>query len=140
MSGTPLPERRVDVAVVGGGVAGCALAVALARSGVDVVVLERQPAWHWRAGGVFSSPVTVEALRRVGIGEAALARVAFPIPAMRLETPGGSVVRLTYGAEAGGPTAVGFDRFQDYAWFAGRFSAYVAIFLPCACGTRYRCF
>ena len=24
---------------------------------------------------------------------------------------------------------VGFDRFQDYAWFAGRFSAYVAIFV-----------
>src|SRR3954468_16206420 len=24
---------------------------------------------------------------------------------------------------------VGFDRFQDYAWFAGRFSAYVAIFI-----------
>ncbi len=29
---------------------------------------------------------------------------------MRLETPGGAVVRLTYGAEAGGPPAVGFDR------------------------------
>jgi flavin-dependent dehydrogenase len=29
---------------------------------------------------------------------------------MRLETAGGAVVRLTYGAEAGGPTAVGFDR------------------------------
>src|SRR3954451_6672472 len=25
---------------------------------------------------------------------------------------------------------VGFDSFQDYAWFAGRFSAYVAIFIP----------
>jgi N,N'-diacetylchitobiose transport system permease protein len=24
---------------------------------------------------------------------------------------------------------IGFDRFQDYAWFAGRFSAYVAIFV-----------
>ena len=29
---------------------------------------------------------------------------------MRLETPGGAVVRLTYGAERGGPPAVGFDR------------------------------
>ena len=75
-----------------------------------MVVLERQPAWNWRAGGVFSSPVTTDALRRVGLSETTLARVARPIPAMRLETPGGAVARLTYGAEAGGPPAVGFDR------------------------------
>jgi flavin-dependent dehydrogenase len=109
VTGTSGPER-VDVAIVGGSVAGCALAVALARSGIQVVVLERQPAWHWRAGGVFSSPVTMDALRRVGLDETTLARVARPIPAMRLETPGGAVARLTYGAEAGGPPAVGFDR------------------------------
>jgi flavin-dependent dehydrogenase len=39
-----------------------------------------------------------------------IARVARPIPAMRLETPGGAIVRLTYGTENGGPPAVGFDR------------------------------
>jgi flavin-dependent dehydrogenase len=107
---TPGMQGRVDVAIVGGGLAGCALAVALSRAGIEVVVLERQPAWRWRAGGVFSSPVTVEALKRVGLGEPELDRVARPIPAMRLETPGGAVVRLTYGTEAGGPPAVGFDR------------------------------
>jgi len=107
--GTPDPEQ-VDVAIVGGGLAGSALALALVRSGVQVTVLERQQAWRWRAGGVFSSPVTVEALRRLGMPEPTLARVARPIPAMRLETPGGAVVRLTYGAESGGPPAVGFDR------------------------------
>ncbi len=101
---------RVDVAIVGGGLAGCALATALARTGVDVAVLERQPAWRWRAGGVFSSPVTVDALRRVGLEGPALQDVLRPIPAMRLETPGGAVVRLTYGAEAGGSPPVGFDR------------------------------
>ena len=36
--------------------------------------------------------------------------MARPIPAMRLETAGGAVVRLTYGTESGGPPAVGFDR------------------------------
>ena len=101
---------RVDVAIVGGGLAGSALAAALARRGVDVVVLERQPDWRWRAGGVFSSPVTVDALRRMGLAESTLAQVARPIPAMRLETPGGAVVRLTYGAESRGASAVGFDR------------------------------
>ncbi len=38
--GAPLPVAT-DVAVIGGGLAGCAIAYYLARSGVDVVVLER---------------------------------------------------------------------------------------------------
>ena len=106
----PAGPEPVDVAIVGAGLAGCALAAALARMGIEVTVLERQPAWRWRAGGVFSSPVTVEALRRVGVPEPVIGAVARPIPAMRLETPGGAVVRLTYGTETGGPPAVGFDR------------------------------
>ncbi len=111
MTATPDPEPElVDVAIVGGGLAGCALATALAQAGIDVTVFERQPSWRWRAGGVFSSPVTVQALRRLGVTEPVIARVARPIPAMRLETPGGAVVRLTYGTERGGSPAVGFDR------------------------------
>jgi flavin-dependent dehydrogenase len=105
-----MTARRVDVAIVGAGPAGAALATSLARRGVEVVVLERAPAWRWRAGGVFASPVAVDALRRTGLSGSTIERVARPIPAMRLETPGGTTVRLTYGAERGGPSAVGFDR------------------------------
>ena len=83
---------------------------ALARRGIEVVILERSPAWGWRAGGVFASPAAVSALAAAGLGQDMLGRVARPIPAMRLETPGGAVVRLTYGADRGGPPAVGFDR------------------------------
>jgi len=52
------PGDVVDVAIVGAGPAGTTLAAALARRGVDVLVLERSPAWHWRAGGVFASLFT----------------------------------------------------------------------------------
>jgi menaquinone-9 beta-reductase len=100
----------VDVAIVGGGPAGSTLAAALARRGVDVVVLERSSEWHWRAGGVFTSPAAVAALERTGLARVAIEDMAWPIPAMRLETRAGAVVRLTYGAETGGPPAVGFDR------------------------------
>ena len=50
------------------------------------------------------------AARGPGSTRPTLAAVARPIPAMRVETGGGTTFRLTYGAEAGGAPAVGFDR------------------------------
>jgi flavin-dependent dehydrogenase len=103
-------EPEADVAIVGAGPAGAALAARLASAGLEVVLLERAPVWRWRAGGVFASPAAVEALRRTGLDEATLRRVARPIPAMRVETMGGTTFDLTYGASSGGARAVGFDR------------------------------
>jgi flavin-dependent dehydrogenase len=107
---TVRPEPEADVAIVGAGPAGAALAARLATAGLEVVLLERAPVWRWRAGGVFASPAAVEALRRTGLDEATLRRVARPIPAMRVETTGGTTFDLTYGASSGGAPAVGFDR------------------------------
>ena len=75
-------------------------------------------AWRWRAGGVFASPASIRELRRLGLDEPTLRRVARPIPAMRVESPRGTAFRLTYGADGPGArpapgrpgTAVGFDR------------------------------
>lgn len=102
--------ERVEVAVVGGGPAGACLATRLAGAGREVVVLERSPRWRWRAGGVFASPAAVEALLDVGLAEDVVRAVTRSVPAMRVETPAGTTFRLTYGAERGGPMAVGFDR------------------------------
>ena len=107
-SGAALEDAAV--VIVGGGPAGAVLAARLASAGVAVLVLERAPAWHWHAGGVFTSPAAVTALRRAGLDAATLAAVARPIPAMRVETASGTSFRLTYGTEDGGEPAVGFDR------------------------------
>jgi flavin-dependent dehydrogenase len=101
----------VDVAIVGGGLAGAALATHLARAGREVVVLESAPTYRWRAGGVFTSPAAVSALRRLGLADDVLAAIARPVPAMRVETPRGVTVRLTYGDDGSlREPAVGLDR------------------------------
>jgi len=105
-----MTSERVEVAVVGGGPSGAVLAARTADLGHEVVVFERDPHWRWRAGGVFTSPAAVTALRSAGVAEAVLADVARPIPAMRVQTRHGTTFRLTYGADAGGGSAVGFDR------------------------------
>jgi menaquinone-9 beta-reductase len=103
-------ERR-HVVIVGGGPAGAALAIGLARRGRDVLVLERSPAWRWRACGVFTSPVTVRALANLGVDAVGMASVARPLPAMRVETRAGTRFRLTYGDDGSmRSAAVGLDR------------------------------
>lgn len=103
-------EQR-DVVIVGGGPAGAALAIRLAERGRDVLVLERSPAWRWRACGVFTSPVTVRELGRLGLTDADLASAARAVPAMRVETPAGTRIRLDYGDDGSlRAPAVGLDR------------------------------
>jgi flavin-dependent dehydrogenase len=103
-------EQR-DVVIVGGGPSGAALAIGLARRGRDVLVLERSPAWRWRACGVFTSPVTIRELAKLGLSAGEIATVARPLPAMRVETPAGTRFRLTYGDDGSlWSAAVGLDR------------------------------
>ena len=102
--------ERCEVAIVGGGPAGAALAIRLAREGRDVVLLERQPSYRWRPGGVFSSPATVHELGLLGIDALGLG-MAQPIPRLWLEVAGAPPLPLNYGRrEPGDPSAVGFDR------------------------------
>jgi flavin-dependent dehydrogenase len=101
----------VEVAVVGGGLAGSVVAALLAREGREVVVLERAPGYRWHAGGVFTSPASMSALRSIGLPGDVLASVARPTPAMRVETRRGVRVRLTYGDDGSlASAAVGLDR------------------------------
>lgn len=56
-----------DVVVVGGGIAGASLATVLARSGLDVVVLERQREYRDRVRGEYMSPWGVLEARLLGV-------------------------------------------------------------------------
>ena len=59
----------VDVVVVGGGIAGGAVATALARGGLSVVLLERSTEYKDRVRGEFLAPWGVIELQRLGLFE-----------------------------------------------------------------------
>ena len=94
-----------DVIVAGGGPAGAATALRLAREGLDVAVVERSAFPRTKPCGEYLSPATVRALDELGVA-AALAAHASPIRGIRLfnggarvelplRTPGWSLPRAT---------------------------------------------
>ena len=74
-------DRR-RVLIVGGGIAGLALAPALARTGVDVEVVERERAWRAAGTGMYLPGNAARALRAFGL-EAQVAARAVEIARQR---------------------------------------------------------
>jgi len=58
---------RCDVAVVGGGIAGCVAAIHLAREGFKVVIFEKERAAHHKVCGEFLSGEGLPYLKEIGI-------------------------------------------------------------------------
>jgi 2-polyprenyl-6-methoxyphenol hydroxylase-like FAD-dependent oxidoreductase len=68
-----LRHKTVDVVVIGGGIAGNALAAVLARAGKAVLVLERSTAYRDRVRGEGFHAWGVAEARRLGLHDALLA-------------------------------------------------------------------
>ena len=64
--------RAMSVLIVGGGIGGLCLAAALTRHGIACEIVEREPAWTTVGAGISFYPNGVRALRRLGLGEAAV--------------------------------------------------------------------
>jgi flavin-dependent dehydrogenase len=77
-------ERAVhdEVLILGGGVAGCAASIALARNGQKVTLIEREPAPRHKVCGEFLSGEALEDLHALGIDVASLGAV--PLRHVRL--------------------------------------------------------
>ncbi|HWE85062.1 MAG TPA: NAD(P)/FAD-dependent oxidoreductase [Terracidiphilus sp.] len=71
-----------DVLILGGGVAGCAASIALARKGQSVTLIEREPTPRHKVCGEFLSGEALEDLRALGINVPSLGAV--PIDHVRL--------------------------------------------------------
>jgi menaquinone-9 beta-reductase len=120
----PQPERTAEVAIVGGGPAGAAVAARLASAGHEVVLFERFREPRWRACGVYASPRTRARLSALGLSGSQLGRLIRPISAMNVESARGGRCRLDYSSHGG---ACGIDRVRldrellDLAAVAGAF-------------------
>jgi flavin-dependent dehydrogenase len=77
---------RDEVLILGGGVAGCAAAIALAHQGRGVTLIEREPAPRHKVCGEFLSGEALEDLHALGIDAASLGAV--PIDRVRLAAAG----------------------------------------------------
>ncbi|EIW63980.1 FAD/NAD-P-binding domain-containing protein [Trametes versicolor FP-101664 SS1] len=64
---TPSADRKVDVAIVGGGVCGLTCAVALQRAGVSVQLFEAAAAFGEIGAGIGIGPNAVRVLRALGV-------------------------------------------------------------------------
>jgi len=62
-----MDQESVDVVVVGGGIAGSALATVLARAGLEVLVLERQTAYRDKVRGEFLACWGVAEMQRLNL-------------------------------------------------------------------------
>lgn len=82
-----------DVVIVGGGIAGGALATVLAREGVDVLMLERQSAYRDKVRGEAMPPWGVAELFRLGLEQ------------VLVEAAGGYCTRLVFYDEVTDATA-----------------------------------
>lgn len=64
-----MPNNRLRVAVVGGGIGGLAAANALVQRGADVTVLEQAAALGEVGAGILIYPNSLRQLERMGLGE-----------------------------------------------------------------------
>ena len=100
-------DVRCEIAVIGGGIAGSALAALLARSGRDVLLLEKDRFQRHKLCGEFLSAQSQSLLQRVGCLEGVLARGPAHITQGRFFSPSGRDAVLDLNG-----TAMGLSRWS----------------------------
>ncbi|KAK6336277.1 Squalene epoxidase [Orbilia brochopaga] len=110
----PPPKRSFDVAIIGAGVIGNALAVALARQGRDVLLLERDLSEPNRIVGELLQPGGVRALEQLGIADCLDGFDAVPCHGYQVRYHD-QPVHIPYAMEANG------QRPQGRSFHHGRF-------------------
>ncbi|MFC5176894.1 FAD-dependent oxidoreductase [Nocardioides taihuensis] len=111
-----MTERSFDVVIAGGGLAGSALGGVLARSGLGVLVVEKEDGFRDRIRGELSFPWGHSEALRAGLGEPLDSVGAVPLPEMGFYEDGRRVDGLAWNSiSIDGLPAIGFShpRLQE---------------------------
>ena len=122
----PPTSHSADVIVVGGGPAGAATATALARAGVDVLMLDRARFPRAKACSEYLSPEASRVLASMGALEEVERSGAAHLAGMRVRAPNGTWMHGEFAA-----AAHGFRGFSDWGLALPR-ERLDAILLDCA--------
>ena len=121
-------REEIEILVVGGGPAGATAALLLARSGIEVCLVERRREYQGKVCGEFVSAEGVAVLRRLGILERLLSRGALPITHTRIHSASGDAFDSTLPRSAG-EGGIGISRrLLDEALLADAAAAGARIF------------
>lgn len=105
-------RRTADVVVVGGGPAGSATAILLARAGLHVCLLEKGHYPREKPCGEYLSPGCVSLLQRLGVFSTFTAERPHPIRGMRIEADRGTVFTATYAGDGTGHHGYALPRYR----------------------------
>jgi 2-polyprenyl-6-methoxyphenol hydroxylase-like FAD-dependent oxidoreductase len=108
-------DATVRVLVAGGGIAGLGAAVALTQRGIEVDLVERNPAWRTNGAGIMLNPNGERALRALGL-DAAVLDAGFRVETMRIMDATGSelgVFPAEHWSGIGGVIAIHRDALQQ---------------------------
>jgi 2-polyprenyl-6-methoxyphenol hydroxylase-like FAD-dependent oxidoreductase len=112
-----------DVLVVGAGIAGCAVAIALASRGVRVRLIEKQAVWRFQSSGIFVYGNGLQAFGELEVMDEMLA-AGFPVADGRnvyLDHRGRHIVDVHYPSPAAGvPPILGIKRAEMHRVLAAR--------------------
>lgn len=98
-----------DVVVVGAGPAGSTLAVALARKGWDVLLIEREAFPRHKVCGEFLSPDAQDTLHQLGLLRHLTTLAPVPLTHANLITPAGTALRTALPGQAWGLSRYAMD-------------------------------
>lgn len=122
-----MAKARLDILIIGAGIAGCCAAIALTQTGHRVRIIERQDAWRFQSSGIFVYANGLVSLERLGLLEEMLA-AGFAVPQGRnayFDHLGQPIVETFYpSADAGRiPAILGIKRAEMHRVMAGRVAA-----------------
>jgi 2-polyprenyl-6-methoxyphenol hydroxylase-like FAD-dependent oxidoreductase len=108
--------------IVGAGIAGCSAALALARKGWTVSVLEKQPRWAFQSSGIFVYSNGLRQFGRLGVMEE-LVEAGFVVPDGRnlyFDERGRLVADVRYPGLGGAPAILGIKRAEMHRVLSAR--------------------